>query len=113
MDDSVVRGIALFIQCGAENGDQEMGKVGGVFIHLQPADDAMVAKILCNACFGYAQVFGKARTYGFAFSACTAAQQVRDGNAEGLAGLDVIVGRKVGVREDEHAGTGRGFVGLL
>ena len=87
--------------------------MGCVLIHLQPADDAMIAQILCDASFGDAEVFRQTRTYGFAFPASTTAKKVRNGDAEGLARLNVIVGGEVGVREDEYARTRRGFVGFL
>ena len=39
---SLLVGDCLFIECGAKDGDKEVREVSGVFIHLEPANDAVV-----------------------------------------------------------------------
>ena len=63
----------LLIEDGAKNGDGKMRKVGGAFVKLQPANHAMVGKVLCYLCLGDSKVFGELRFDGFRAAASAAA----------------------------------------
>ena len=88
-----------------------MGKVGGAFIELEPADHAVIGEIFCHARFGDAEMFGKLRLEGVrAAAACATAQKISDGDAQSLARFDIIIAGEVGIGEDENARTHRSVV---
>lgn len=90
-----------------QDGNEEVGKVRSAFIHLQPADNAMVGQILGNPGFGDAEVLGKFRLNGFAATArCPASRHIGNGYAQSLAGFDVIIRGQVGVSKHPNARTG-------
>ena len=103
--------LALIVQSGTQNSDDKVGKMGRAFIELEPADDAMIGEIFCYASLGNAEMFGELRLEGVgASAACAAAQKISDGDAERLAGFDVIVAGEVGIGEDENTGTDRSVI---
>src|SRR5579863_129863 len=104
----------LFVQGGVEDGDEEVGEVGRTFVHLQPADDAMVGKVFGDASLGYTQVLGKLGLDGRLVASCgAAADQIGNGDAQSLAGLDVIVGCEVGIGKDPNAGSSGSAIGVV
>ena len=81
-----------------------MGEVRGAFIELQPPNDTMIGEIFCDARFRYAEMFGKLRLQRIgAAPACTTAQKVPHGDAQGLAGFDVVIAGEVRIREYEDS----------
>ena len=101
----------LLVQRGANDGGHKMGKVGGAFIKLEPADHAVIGEILCHARFGDAQMFGKLRLEGIrAPAACATAQKVSHGDAQSLARFDIVVAGEVRIGEDKNPGTDRSVV---
>ena len=88
-----------------------MSEMGGAFVELEPADDAMIGEIFCYARFGNAKMFGELRLERIgASAACAASQKISDGDAERLAGFDVIVAGEIRIREDEDAWADRRMV---
>ncbi len=62
----------LLVESGPEYGNQEMREVCGILVHLQPTYHAVVAQVLCNPGFGYAEMFREAWPDGFASAASSA-----------------------------------------
>src|ERR1700736_1007608 len=77
----------------------------GAFIHLKPADRAVIGKIFCDSGFRYAEMLSQLRFDGAA-AARSASQNMTDGYAESLAGLYIVVCRLIGVGENPYPGTG-------
>ncbi len=91
-----------------------MSKMLGTFVELEPADDAVIAEIFGDARFWNAQMIREKGFDGDAGAAIAAATcRVGDGNAQGVAGFDVIVGRHIVVRENENTWTSRSAVSLI
>ena len=83
-----------------------MSKVRGAFVELQVTRDTMVGEIFRYASLGNAEMLGQARLDGFrAAPAGSAAEKTADGNAQRLAGLNVIISGKIGVAKKQYAGT--------
>ena len=86
----------LFVERRTQNGNHEMSKVGSIVIELKVAYDAVLGEIFRDAGFSDAEMF---RELGLerisAAAACASPQQIGDGDAQGLASLDVIVGREI------------------
>ncbi len=83
-----------------------MGEVRGTFIELEPADDAMIGEIFCDARFRDAEMFGELRLERIlATPARAAAQKISNCDAQSLARLDVIVAGEIGIGEDKNTGT--------
>ena len=96
----------LFVQRGANDGSHKMREVRSAFIQLEPANDAMIGEIFCYARFRNAEMFGELRLERIgAATACSTPQEISNGDAQSLAGLDVVVAGQVGIGEDEDAGT--------
>ena len=73
-----------------------MGEVRGAFIELEPADDAVIGEIFCNARFGDAEMFGELRLERIrAAPAGAPAQKIADGDPQSLACLDVVIAGEV------------------
>jgi hypothetical protein len=96
----------LLVQSGPNDGSHKMREVRSAFIQLEPANDAMICEIFCYTRFRNAEMLGELRfkRIGSA-TACSAPQKISDGDAQSLAGLDVVVAGQVGIGEDENAGT--------
>src|SRR5580658_6904412 len=82
------------------------------FVQLKPAHHAVVLQIFRRFGLGYAEVLGQTISNWFALNhwaaaATGGAQQIRDPDTQGLAGLDVVVSRLVGIGEQENAGSRR------
>src|SRR5579859_4615432 len=72
-----------------------MGKVRSALIQLQPANNAVIGKIFCDPRFRDAQVLGKLRLDGIRTSAAgSAAQEIPNGDAQGLTRFDVVIARR-------------------
>jgi len=73
-----------------------MGKVRGTFIELQPADDAVIGEIFCNARFRYAEMFGELRFERIRTAAARAAsQKISDGDAQRLTGFNIVIAGEI------------------
>ncbi len=84
-----------------------------VLIHLQPAHHTMVSQVFGHPRFRNAQMFRQSRPDRFPFSSRSTANQIGNRHAQRLAGLNIIVGGQVRVREDPNAGPSRGLVGSV
>jgi hypothetical protein len=105
-------GLRLIVQSGPEDRDREVRQVRGAFVELKPAHHAVVLQIFRRFGLSDAEVLGQTISNRFALNhrsaaAASGAQQVRDADAQGLAGFDVVVRRLIGIREQENAGSGR------
>src|SRR5258708_19137857 len=104
----------LFVEAGVQNGNQEMREVRSTFIHLQPADNAMIRQILGDASLGNSQVLGEFRLDGFAATpSCAAASHIGNSHAQSLAGFDVIIRRQIRVGENPNARSRRSTVRIV
>ena len=82
-----------------------MGEVRCAFIELEPTDNAVIGEIFRNARFGYAQMFSELRFEGIrAAPAGASPQKIADGDAQSLAGLDVVIASEVGIGKNENTG---------
>src|SRR5580658_4859457 len=83
-----------------------MGEVRSAIIELEPADDAVVGEIFCDARFRYAEMFGELRLEGIGTAAtCATTQKISDSDAERLTSFDVVIAGEIGISQDENAGT--------
>lgn len=97
-----------------QDGNQEMCEVGSAFIHLQPANNAMIREVFGNTGFRDTEVFSKFRLDGFASApGCTATGHIGNGHAQCLAGFDIIIRGQVRVGENPHAWTGRSAIRVI
>src|SRR6266404_3767551 len=100
----------LFVEIGAEHRDGEMTKVRRAFVKLEPAHDAMLAKVLGHAGFRNAEVVRKKRLeVGVAAAAHARTGEAADSDAQSVTGLDVIIRCHVVISEHENTGTGGGM----
>src|SRR5467141_1665868 len=94
----------LLVRDWAENSDGEVREQRSAFIKLQPAHDAIVFQIFPYARFADAEMFGKFFLQIRAFAAAApASKQIPDADAQGLAGLDVVVAGLVRIGNEENA----------
>src|SRR5690349_17031015 len=86
--------------------------MGGTFVELEPANNAVVGQIFSYSRFRDAQMLRELRFDGIdATTGRAAAKKIRDGDAEGLASFDVVVAGEIGIGEKENAGAcGNGSV---
>ena len=103
----------LFVQLGTQDGNGEMREIRSAFVKLQPADHAMIGKILGYFRFGDFEVFRKARLDGVHAAAIAAAYQVANGNSQRLAGFDIVVRGQVGICQNEDSWSCRSTVGFV
>jgi len=97
-----------------QDGDQEMRKVGGPFIHLQPADNAMIRQILGDAALSNSQMLGKFRLDGFpAASRGAATRHIGNSYAQSLTSFNVIIRGQVGVGENPYARACGRAIGII
>jgi len=90
-----------------------MGEVGSTFIELKVAHDTVVGEIFCYTGFSDAEMISETRLDGLGAAATGGtAQKTANGDTQGLARFNIVVGGKVGVAEKEHAGTYRSAIGL-
>jgi len=83
-----------------------VGEVRSAFVELEPADNAMIGEIFCDARLRNAEMLGELRLERVgAAAACASAQKISDGDAERLAGFDVVVAGEIGIGENKNAGT--------
>src|SRR5579864_7756085 len=91
-----------------------MREVRSAFVQLEPANHAMVGQIFCDARLRDSEMLGEARFDGVAAApARAAAQQVADGDAQGLTRLDVVVGGEVGIAQQENARAYGSVIGVV
>ena len=108
------RSLQLFVEVGAEDGDGKVTEVDRAFIELQPADDTMFAEIFGDTGLRNTEVIGqKGFEIGVAAARHAGARQAADGDAQSVAGFDVIVGGHVIVGEDENTGAGGSMGGFV
>jgi len=90
-----------------------MGEVGGTFVELEVARDAVVGEIFCDAGFGNPEMIREARFDGLGAAATGGtAQKTANGDAQRLAWFDIIVRGKIGIAEKKHAGTNGSTIGF-
>ncbi len=97
-----------------------MGEVRGIFIKLNPADDAVFLHVLRNfrqidakmvGEFSFEVNFGVSAAAGVVgLAGSTATGQVAEADAKGLARFDVIGSNLVGIGKQKNAGTSGSFV---
>src|SRR5277367_2684640 len=98
--------VALLVQRGTNDGRHKMSEVRSAFVKLQPADNAVIGEIFCHTSFWYAEMFGKLRLERIrAAAAGPASQKISDGDAQSLAGFNVVIAGEIGIGEDENSGT--------
>lgn len=74
----------------------------------------MIGKIFCDARLRYAEMFGKLRLNGIGAAAAGATtQEIANRDAQSLTGLDVVVAREIGIREDVNTGTDGRVIGVI
>src|SRR5258708_24656910 len=101
------------VERGTQDRSHKVREMGSAFVELKVAHDTMVGEIFCDASFSDAQMIGEAGLDGLrATPAGCTAQKTADGDAQSLARLDIVVRRKVGIAEQEHAGTNRSAIGV-
>src|SRR5215472_8265522 len=66
-------GKLLFVQNGPQDGNGEVGKVGGALVKLEPANHTMVAEVFCYFRFRDSQVFRELWLDGVCAAAVAAA----------------------------------------
>src|SRR6266404_6093009 len=94
------------VERGTQDSGHKVREVRSALVKLKVAHDAMVGEIFCDPGFGDTEVISKARLDGLrAPSAGGAAQETANSDAQSLARLDIIVGGKVGIAEQQHPWT--------
>lgn len=83
---------ALLVESGMEHGNEEVSEVRGAFVHLQPADHAVVGQILRDTRLRNAEVIGKPRSNRLTATHGTTAKKIRNRHTQGLACFHVIIG---------------------
>src|SRR5579859_7081318 len=102
------------VECGAQDGGDEMGEVRSAVVELQIANNTVVGEIFGYASFRDAKMIGETRLDGFrAAAAGGAAKKTANSDAQGLAGFDVVVGGKIGIAEKQHSGADWSAVGFI
>jgi len=102
------------VKIGAKHSNCEVTEVDGAFIELQPAHDAMVRQVLCDASLGNAKVVSKKRLeVSIAATRRSGTRKVADCDAQRVAGLDVVIRGHVVVGEDENARAGGSVSGIV
>jgi hypothetical protein len=90
-----------------------MGKVRSAFVQLKPANNAVIGKILGYPRFRDAQMLRKSWFDGIRTSAArSAAQEIPDGNAQGLTRLDIVIARQIGIGQNKYTGANGRVVSL-
>jgi len=104
----------LFVEVWAKDGDGKVIEVDGAFIELQPANNTMFTEIFGDAGLRNAEVIRKQRfEIGVATTGHAGARKAADGDAQSVAGFDVIVGGHIVVGEDENTGADRSMGGFV
>jgi hypothetical protein len=112
--DAFWRAEKSLVQCRAEDGDYEMGEVGRAFVELKVTHNTVVGEIFRDAGFRDTKMFRKARLDGLGAAATgCAAQKTSNRDGQGLARFDMIVGGKIGIAEQENAGTDGRAIGFV
>jgi hypothetical protein len=79
--------------------------VRSALIQLKPANNAVIGKIFCDPRFRDAQVLGELWLDGIRTStARSAAQEIPDGDAQGLTSLDVVITGQIGIGQNKYTG---------
>ena len=103
----------LVVERRAKNGGDKMREVRSAFVELEVTHNTVIGEIFCDARLGYSKMFRQAWLDGIRASATgAAAKEASDGDAEGLAWFNVVVGGKVGIAKEEHAGADGSAVGF-
>ena len=86
--------------------------MSGTVVHLKPTNDAMVREVFGDAGFRNAEMLCELRLDGLTV-ARRATKQLTNGDAQSLAGFDIVIRRQIFVSENPYAGSGGSMRGII